>query len=81
MLVIWLGAILVFGGVLFMAAQPIWRGRLSEARRTPSAAPGATLEPTLEPRKPTAGFGLKANAPGLILIVIGSMLLLVGAGL
>lgn len=77
MLVIGLGAILVFGGVLFIAVQPIWRARLSEARRTPSAAPGVTLEP----RNPTAGFGLKANAPGLILIVLGSILLFVGAGL
>jgi hypothetical protein len=82
MLVIWLGALFVIGGVLFMAAQPIWRGRLSDARRTSSAVPRDTLEPhTLEPRKPGAGFGLKANWPGLVLIVLGGILLLVGAGL
>jgi len=82
MLVIWLGALFVIGGVLFMAAQPIWRGRLSDARRTSSAVPRDTLEPhTLEPRKPGAGFGLKANWPGLVLIVLGGILLLMGAGL
>jgi hypothetical protein len=90
MLVIWLGALFVVGGVLFMAAQPIWRGRLSEARRRfsearrrrSSAVPRDTLEPhTLEPRRPGAGFGLKANWPGLVLIVLGGVLLLVGAGL
>jgi hypothetical protein len=82
MLVIWLGALFVLGGLLFMAAQPIWRGRLSDARRTSSAAPRDTLEPhTLEPRRPGAGFGLKANWPGLVLIMLGGILLLVGAGL
>ena len=89
MLVIWLGALFVIGGVLFMAAQPIWRGRLSGARRSSSAVPAPktrrpsdTPEPhTLEPRRPGAGFGLKANWPGLVLIVLGGILLLVGAAL
>ena len=82
MLVIWLGALFVLGGLLFMAAQPIWRGRLSDARRISSAVARDTLEPhTLEPRRPGAGFELKANWPGLVLIVLGGILLLVGAGL
>jgi hypothetical protein len=84
MLVIWLGALFVISGLLFMAAQPIWQGRLSEARRRKSSAvPRDTLEPhppTLEPRGPGAGFTLKANWPGLVLIVLGGILLLVGAG-
>jgi len=82
MLVIWLGALLVLGGLLFMLAQPIWRGRLSEARRirTSSAVPRKTVEPhTLEPRRPGAGFGLKENWPGLVFMVLGGILLLVGA--
>ena len=82
MLVIWLGALFVLGGLLFMVAQPIWRGRLSEARRrrTSSAVPRDTLEPhTLEPRRPGAGFGLKENWPGLVFMVLGGILLLVGA--
>ena len=88
MLVIWLGALFVLGGVLFIAAQPIWRGRLSDARLKSSAVPRDTLEPgrprdtpephTLEPRRPGAGFGLKANWPGIVLIVLGGILLLVG---
>ncbi len=84
MLVIWLGALFVLCGLVFMVAQPIWRGRLSEARRrrTSSAVPRDTLEPhTLEPRKPGAGFSLKASWPGLLLIVLGGMLLLASAGL
>ena len=35
---------------------------------------------TLEPRGPGAGFGLKANWPGLVLIVLGGILLIAGAG-
>jgi hypothetical protein len=87
MLVIWLGALFVLGGLLFMATQPIWRGRLSEARqKRASAVPRDTAtkpaEPmTLEPRSPGAGFGLKANWLGLVLVVLGGILLLAGAGL
>jgi drug/metabolite transporter (DMT)-like permease len=77
MLVIWLGALLVFVGVLFMAAQPIWRGQLS-GRRSRSEVVGAN---TLEPRTPGAGFGLATNWPGLVLILLGALLLLVGAAL
>ena len=80
MLVIWLGALFVLGGLLFMMAQPIWRGRLSDAKRTSPGVPRDTLEPhTLEPRGPGAGFGLKENWPGLVFIVLGGILLLVGA--
>jgi hypothetical protein len=83
LVVIGLGALFVLGGLVFMVAQPIWRGRLSDARRTSSAVPrnGAHLlrEPhTLEPRRAGAGFGLKANWPGLVLIVLGGILLLAG---
>ena len=77
MLVIWSGALLVLIGVLFMAAQPIWRGRLS-GRRSRSAVVGAN---TLEPPTPGAGFGLGTNWPGLALVVLGAILLLVGAAL
>jgi hypothetical protein len=76
MLVIWLGALLVLGGLLFTVAQPIWRGRLSEARRRRSSA---VPTDTLEPRSPGAGFGLKENWPGLVFMVLGGILLLVGA--
>lgn len=69
-----LGALLVLVGLVLLAAQPIWRGRLSTVRRTPAATP----EPTLEPPKPGAGFSFKANWPGLALMVLGGILLLVG---
>jgi hypothetical protein len=71
MLFILLGALLVVAGVVFLAAPPIWLGRLS-GRRAPSAEARATLEP----RRPGAGFELAANWPGLALIVLGAALLL-----
>ena len=75
MLVIWLGALFVLVGMVFMMAQPIWRGRLSDAKRTSKGVP----RDTLEPRRPGAGFTLKALWPGLVLIVLGGILLLVSA--
>jgi hypothetical protein len=74
MVMILLGAFLILAGLLFMATQPIWRGRLSAVRRTPAAAP----EPTLEPAKPGAGFSFRENWPGLALMVLGGVLLLLG---
>ena len=61
MTLIWLGVLLVFGGVLQMVFQPIWRGRLSGGRRLRSGQPGDTLEP----ERPASGFGIKSNWPGL----------------
>jgi hypothetical protein len=74
MAIILLGAFLILAGLLFLATQPLWRGRLSAVRRTPAAAP----DPTLEPPKPGAGFGFKENWPGLALMVLGGGLLLLG---
>ncbi len=75
MLVIWLGAILFVGGLLYTATQPIWRGRLSggQVRPVPPA------EGTLEPPRPGAGFGIRANWPGIALITLGILLMLAGA--
>jgi hypothetical protein len=42
MTLIMLGVLLVFGGMLQMAYQPIWRGRLSGGRRL---APGDPVKP------------------------------------
>jgi len=75
MTLIWLGVILVFGGVLQMAYQPIWRGRLSGRRRLRPGRPGDTLEP----ERPASGFGIKSNWPGLALIALGVAFLLAGA--
>jgi hypothetical protein len=76
LLLIWVGALLVIGGVLFTAAQAIWRGRLSEAR-TRTGGRIDTLEPSARDR--SGGFALKTNWPGLALIGLGFILLLVGA--
>jgi hypothetical protein len=70
---IWLGALLIFAGVVYMAAQAIWRGPLSARRRLPGA--GATLEP---PQSGLRMFSLARNWPGLALIVLGAILLFAG---
>jgi hypothetical protein len=67
------GALLIIVGLVLMAGPPIWRGRLSGGRS--AAAPQA---PTLEPRQPAAGFGLKANLPGLAVMALGVLVMLAG---
>jgi hypothetical protein len=83
MTLVMIGALLVLAGVVFMAAQPLWRGRLSSVKR-PDQGIGQGLSPegasdTLEPRRPARGFGIKSNWPGLAMIAVGAVLLLVGA--
>jgi uncharacterized membrane protein len=75
MTLIWLGVLLVFGGMLQMAFQPIWHGRLSGRRRLRSEQPSDTLEPA----SPAGGFELKSNWPGLVLVALGAAFLLAGA--
>ena len=75
MALILLGVLLIFGGVLQMAFQPIWRGRLSGGRRLPSGRPGDTLEP----ERPASGFGIKSNWPGLAMFALGAAFLLAWA--
>ena len=70
MMVIGLGALLVFGGVL------IWHGSLSGSGSSRSGPVRDTLEP---PRRGLGFLGLGPNWPGLLLIVIGAILLLSGA--
>jgi hypothetical protein len=74
MTVIFVGALLVIGGVLFIAYKAIWRGRLSGASRRASIVESTTLEP----QGRSAAFDPKANWPGLALIALGTILLLVG---
>jgi hypothetical protein len=74
MLVIWLGALLVIAGVLFLANQAIGRGRLS-GQGASSSAPVDTLEP---PRQSMRFLGMGSNWPGIVLIVVGGALLLFG---
>ena len=77
MTLIWLGVLLVFGGMMYMVFQPIWQGRLSGRRRLRSEMPGDTLEP----KRPAAGFGIKSNWPGLAMLALGAAFLLAGAGI
>jgi dipeptide/tripeptide permease len=73
MIAIWLGAVLVVCGVLYMALAAIFRGRMSDAR-----VPSARTE-TLEPARPGLRFlGIKSNWLGLLLILVGAGLLISG---
>ena len=72
---VWIGALLILGGVVFMAAQPLLRGRLSGGKRLPSSGSSDTLEP----QRPAGGFGIEYNWPGFALVGLGAVLLLVGA--
>jgi hypothetical protein len=73
MTLIWLGVLLVFGGVLQMTYQPIWRGRLSGGKLR--SRPGDTLEP----ERPASGFGIKSSWPGLAMLALGAAILLAEA--
>jgi hypothetical protein len=77
MTLMWLGVLLVFGGVLQMAFQPIWRGRLSGGRRLRSGRPSDTLEP----ERPASGFGIKSIWPGLAMFALGAAFLLAAAAI
>jgi hypothetical protein len=65
-----LGALLVLGGVLYMARATIWRGSLSGPDS--SRPVRDTLEP---PRRSTRFLGLGTNWPGILLMVTGAILL------
>jgi hypothetical protein len=70
-----LGALLVLGGVLYMARTAIWRGSLSGPDSS-SQPVRDTLEP---PRRSTKFLGLGTNWPGILLMAIGAILLVSGA--
>ena len=63
-----LGALLILGGVLYMARATIWRGSLSRPT-------GDTLEP---PRRGLGFLGREANWPGILLMAVGAILLVSG---
>ncbi|WP_027135674.1 hypothetical protein [Geminicoccus roseus] len=75
MLVNLLGAALVLAGLLYMAVQALWRGRLSG--RSPARR---ALSDSLEPPGRTGAFGLSQNWLGILMVVAGAVLLLIGAG-
>ncbi len=74
MTLIWLGALFMICGVMYMAWQAIARRPLS---RGPTMSPASRQ--SLEPLRQGVRFlGVSANWPGLALMVIGAILLLVG---
>jgi dipeptide/tripeptide permease len=75
MTVIYVGALLVFGGMLAMAYKAIWQGRLSGASRRDAMVKSTTLEP----QGRSAAFDPRANWLGLSLIAVGAILLLAEA--
>jgi hypothetical protein len=76
MFLIELGALLVLVGLLYMVRATIWRGPLSG--RDSSRPVRGTLEP---PRRGLGFLGVGANWPGILLMAIGAVLLVSGAGL
>ncbi|MEH2505199.1 hypothetical protein V1290_004010 [Bradyrhizobium sp. AZCC 1578] len=69
-----LGALLVIGGLLYMARTTIWRGPLSG--RDSAGPVRQTLEP---PQRSVRFLGLGANWPGILLMALGGVLLVSGA--
>ena len=67
------GAMLILAGIIFSFAQPLWRGQLSRGQSRESQ------NGTLEPRRPAIGLDWRTNWPGLIMIVLGTLILLVQA--
>ena len=68
-----LGALLVLGGLVYLAAAALFRGRMSD----PSANPDDAGKRTLEPRHRGLGFlGWRANWPGVVMAALGALLLL-----
>lgn len=74
MLVIWLGMLLIVAGVVLLAGQAIYRGRMSE----PGPA-GLGSRNTLEPAHRGVRFlGIGSNWPGFALAGVGAVLMILG---
>ncbi|QCI63035.1 hypothetical protein [Phreatobacter stygius] len=69
MTLIWLGALLFVGGVLYLAYEVLWQGPLSALRRSRAAGAGDTLEPR-------RGGSYGTTWPGFALLAAGAALLL-----
>ena len=68
-----LGALLVLGGILYLARTAIWWGPLSRPR-----SPGPVSDTLEPPRRSVRFLGLGANWPGILLMAIGAVLLVWG---
>lgn len=67
-----IGALLIVSGIALAAARTASRGKLSDPHTTGPRRHGHTLEP----RGRGARLSLKADLPGLALMLIGALLLL-----
>ena len=74
--IVWIGALLFVCGVLFMARAAIFRGEMSEPHTSAYDPGGLTLEPN---RRGLRFLGFPVNWPGILLMVVGALLLLLGA--
>jgi hypothetical protein len=85
MIVVIIGALLLVGGVLYIAGAVLNRGQLSDPAPAQPAPDGltpglATPGPTLEPSRRGLRFlGLATNWPGLLMMAAGAILLLSAA--
>ena len=71
-----IGAALLIAGVVHMAWTTMKRGRMSD----PAPNPDDPETSTLEPRHRGVGFlGLKANWPGVVMVIVGALMLLLPA--
>ena len=69
MILIWIGALLIIGGIVLAAGQVLWKGRLSDPHRMGASA-------TLEPRERTSALHPKHHWPSIALVAVGIILLL-----
>lgn len=76
MLVVFIGALAVLAGVIYLGVAAIWKGPLSRSKSSSAAAH------TLEPRGwGITVFELSRNWPGLALVLVGCLLMLAGAAI
>ena len=74
MLLIAIGALLIIAGMVLAANSTLKRGQLSQADEPVTHAPRDTLEPIGRGRR----LSLKADLPGIALVVIGVIILFLG---
>jgi hypothetical protein len=75
MVLIWIGALLVVGGIVLAAGQVLWKGRLSEPHRMGPTGSGTTLEP----RERVRALHPKHHWPSILLVALGIILMLAEA--
>ena len=72
MLLIWIGALLIIGGIVLAAGKVLWKGRLSDPHRI-------GVGTTLEPQGSVRALHPKHHWPSIALVAVGLILLLAEA--